>query len=583
MRFTRWDQELSTVQTNAVLTALAGWHLDSTSDCQEKRSIAALLTKGDYLGLCQFELDYSSIAVEDARHLRQVLAFFQKRSDLDIGDVDRQRAALDKFEDSETKCRETNEIFRKYARGGFFFLPRVESVLFRAQRKIADILGDVPSLEALRLRFGPGATTDVRKKDASARRKLSSAFACSEDAIASVSDVLAEMPQWAGLDNTSCPESVSANVHIHMGALAFARKNAQIDRVVIKEPMLNSMVQLGIGEFITDRLAREGVNLRDQSPNQRLARLGSLTGEVATLDLTSASDLNANGFVESMLPYEWWSFLRSFRTGTVAHGGKIWRLEKFSSMGNGFTFPLESLLFYALAYACIDPVDHKLCSVYGDDIIVPTYAYARLVEVLTAIGHTPNTKKSFWAGPFRESCGADYLSGINVRPCYIKGPLTGHDAFRLHNFYARQFESVPSELILQYVDESLQIWGPDGFGDGHLITSDESRYLKPHRRELGWGGYTFETFTYKPRRAYYKLGADYVYPSYSIYVREPSSDVSLHGASIRGIPWGRATGSIRPDRGDAAYVKYKGKVCLEDTLPGYQGYKRIKIYLCQRP
>jgi hypothetical protein len=591
-KFTRWDEQWDTRATNEVLLLLADRHLAAVKSGEKQATeIRTLVRERDIGGLCLYELNYTDLTAEDTIHLRQVLAFFQKREDVELG-IDRQQVAWEKFVESETKCAESNDLFRRYFAGGFSFLPRVESVLFRAQRKISAVLGDVPELSQLRLRFGPGATTQVKKKDASARRKLAQTFASSEDAIRLLPEVLAEVPLWSG-----CPADqgvVSVPVEIHEGRISFVRKNAKTDRTIGVEPMLNSFVQLGIGSYIAQALRREGVDLTDQTRNQRLARTGSLTGEVATLDLSSASDLISNGVVESLLPYDWWDFLRTFRTGRFVTPKGVIRLEKFSSMGNGFTFPLESLIFYSLAWSCCDPRDHQSISVYGDDIIVPTYAYPLLVEVLNAVGFQVNASKSFSSGPFRESCGKDYLSGIDVRPCYIKAPLSGDTCFVLHNFYVRNWQPEFAQVLRECVDESLRWFGPDGYGDGHLLGDCA---LTPHRRELGWSGYTFETFTRKPRRAYYKLGADYVYPTYSIYLRDadlvPEEDTESYALKRRrtqlGIPfkrgtskWHRQSGSLRPDRADASYVlrrtlDRKVKV-LEDTLPGYSGYKRIKIY-----
>lgn len=461
----------------------------------------------------------------------------------------------------------------------------VESVLFLAQRKISKILGDLPSLEDVKLRFGPGATTQVKKKDASVRRKLSKMYACSEELTAHVSEILAEMPLWSGFNPSE--KGISVPVEINRGRIDFVPKSAKTKRTISVEPMLNSMVQLGIGQIIADRLVPEGVDIRDQTLNQRMAKEGSLTNELATLDLSSASDTVASGLVESLLPLDWWLFLRSVRTGTATGPDGVERLEKFSSMGNGFTFPLETLIFYSLARGCVDPGDYKKVAVYGDDIIVPSYAVPLLTKVLTCCGFLLNKTKSFSDGPFRESCGKDYFRGTDVRPSYMKAALSGHTCFVLHNHYVRTGQPEPAELLLELVDESLRIWGPDGFGDGHLL--GEWTPVE-HKRELGWSGYTFETFTYKPIRAFYKLGADHVFPSYSIYVKEGGLDlppaVAPHiqkiCANFRFKTGRRSVESLRPDRVDAVYSKHNGKVFLVDTLPGVDGYKRIKIYTHRR-
>lgn len=586
MRFTRWDQEASTDSSNEVLFHLALEHVAlCNGDDEQTLDILKLLAAKDVKGLCSYELSYEATDVTTARNLRQVLAFFQKRKDLDIG-VDTREVAWSTARGAEMLCCETNTIFRKVYQGGFFFPLDVESVLFRAQRKIASILGDVPSISGLQLHFGPGATTQVKKKDASARRKLSQMMCCSEEMASSLGEVLSDMPLWAGASPST--GDISCPVAIHRGKIDFVRKSAKTDRTISVEPMLNSMVQLGVGEYIAKRLRREGIDITDQSRNQRLAMSGSITGDLATLDLSSASDTVSSKLCESLLPLDWFLFLSKFRTGMgVGPDGPV-RLEKFSSMGNGFTFPLETLIFYALARGCVDDADHPSVSVYGDDIIVPTYAYDLLVKVLHCAGFLVNRRKSFSRGPFRESCGKDYYAGTDIRPCYLKGPLSGESCFVLHNFYVRTGQPEFASIIRELLDESLSIFGPDGYGDGHLIGDFDP---KPCGRDKGWSGFTFETYTWKARKVFYKrpLSADYVFPAYSIYVK--GGDASLvpvdHEQSIVQQPFGaravlrksQSSGSIRPERSDSEYKIVDGRAHLVDTLPGVDGYKRIKVYI----
>lgn len=583
MRITQWDQCLSTDQSHQVLHRIALLHL---KQCSEKDTatleISALLGANpgetDFFGLCNYDLGYSG-DVQTYRHLRQILAFFQKREDLDIG-VNTKEVAWKTFVETELKCKETNEIFRKYARGGFFFPQRVESVLFLAQRKIAHILGDLPSLSELKLRFGPGATTSVKKKNASARRKLEQVFTCSKEAQRFLPELLSEMPNWSGV---SRPDLASTTLYrVAPGKVGFVPKSAKTDRTIGTEPDLNQMVQLGIGDYMAKRLRSWGVDIRDQTRNQRMAREGSITGALATLDLRSASGTIATLFVESMLPFEWYDFLRSFRTSECDSPDGVLSLQQFSSMGNGFTFPLQTAIFFALASSCVNESDLKDVSVYGDDIIVPTYAVELLIDVLTSCGFIVNKEKSYWTGSFRESCGKDYVSGTDVRPHYIRGSLSGVSCFSLHNFYVRDWQPELAQVVLEYIDENLRIWGPDGFGDGHLL--GEWRPV-PLKRELGWGGYTFETFTLKSIRAFYKLGADHVYPSYSIYMRDEkprkATEAGVYEDPLPPIGDSKDTpgerklllkyrsaahGPFRPSRSDADYRVQDGRLYLVDVL-----------------
>jgi hypothetical protein len=103
------------------------------------------------------------------------------------------------------------------------------------------------------------------------------------------------------------------------------------------------------------------------------------------------------------------------------------KYAKFSSMGNGATFCIETLLFAAACYA----VGSKEFSVYGDDVIIETELFEAYKALTGFLGFTINEEKSFTSGPFRESCGGDYYDGIDVTPVYIR-QLDGRKAVMCH-------------------------------------------------------------------------------------------------------------------------------------------------------
>lgn len=571
MAISLWTEDMGTSETNDVLFELASVHTSRISAVSERERLASCIAGGDILDLCNYNPSYEELTVHDALNIRQVTAFFQKRGDLDVG-INKRQAAVEKFIEAELLCKQTNEIFESRSRGEFFFSPRVEAVLHAAQRKITLILGDLPTLADLKLRFGPGATTQVKKKKASTKRKLSMPFSCSEDLLPILPQVLEELPKWVFDESESADDAVvskSVPVEIHSGKLAFVRKTYKTDRSIVVEPMLNQMVQLGIGDYMSQQLRKAGVDLYDQSRNKRLALEGSLTGDLATLDLSSASDTISKALVLDLLPFDWFKFLAFARTSLIECDGVPVRMQKFSSMGNGFTFPLESLIFYALSWAATDDASRGAVSVYGDDIIVPVSAYPLLTEVLLAVGFIPNKDKSFASGPFRESCGGDYLRGIDIRPCYIKAALSGVSLFVLHNYYVRQHDSELAELVLNHIPGHLRRWGPDGYGDGHLVGGPS---LRPHGRDRGWSGYTFETYTMKPKKDFEVLPGDRVYPFYSIY----------QGASPELLPERWSPSHRNLDQDSVQYGspghQYDRDGRLGVPIPGASAYKLIKIY-----
>jgi hypothetical protein len=194
-----------------------------------------------------------------------------------------------------------------------------------------------------------------------------------------------------------------------------------------KEPSLNVAFQLDVGRLMKLRLRRIGIDLKTgQEEHRLLAREASVSDHLATIDMSNASDTLCRVLPRLVLPRSWFELLDSLRaTHTRVGSGKSarwFRLEKFSSMGNGFTFELETLIFSAIARAVVslrggDPLVVKC---YGDDLIVPSDCYSDVVAGLRMFGFQPNMKKTFGEGPFRESCGGDFWRGVPVRAHYVE-------------------------------------------------------------------------------------------------------------------------------------------------------------------
>jgi hypothetical protein len=214
-----------------------------------------------------------------------------------------------------------------------------------------------------------------------------------------------------------------------------------------------------------------------------LAREGSINGDLVTLDLSNASNTVALMLVYHLMSEDWFNLLDLLRTSQVEYKGVQIDLEMFSSMGNGFTFELESLIFYAIALTVAAkvgretgfPIDTSKISVFGDDIIVPKRMDRELRLTLKLFGFQVNNKKSFSQGPFRESCGVDYFLGVNIRPFYKKDRWTNARVVGLLNYdYAHGdlFAELREELIVYSLNNGY-CYGPPGYGDGH-IHIDES-------------------------------------------------------------------------------------------------------------
>jgi hypothetical protein len=301
-------------------------------------------------------------------------------------------------------------------------------------------------------------------------------------------------------------EDLSDEAQLLMGnRLAFVPKNAKVFRSIGVEPRWNIYLQLGIGELITQRLRSVGIDLRDQTRNQRAAARAHRAG-LATIDLSSASDSLSKNLVLHLLPEEWSDLLFKTRSPRTSYKGSTRVVEKVSSMGNGYTFPLETLIFYALASVAVESCGAyvgEIC-VYGDDIVVPRHAAATLIDLLAYAGFSVNTDKTNVHGRFFESCGCDYLDGVNVRPFFQRKGITEvFDLMTLANqllaYACRETDFADSkwketwEFVISKVPRRARLFGPRGTSGVIHTSFDQCRPSRAgdHREMAGWEGWRF--------------------------------------------------------------------------------------------
>lgn len=244
--------------------------------------------------------------------------------------------------------------------------------------------------------------------------------------------------------------------------LCFVPKNKDIMRSICSEPSLNMFYQLGLGKILEQRLkAFTGIDLSCQpDKNKELTRLGSINNTFCTIDLASASDTISLSLLEGTLDKSIFDIIKRLRSPSTFYKGKKISLHMVSTMGNGFTFPLQTILFACAVLAVYRvygiPVIHPFSDcvgnygVFGDDIVVVKEAFRPLCRFLELLGFFVNTGKSFFEGPFRESCGADFFNGINIRGVYCKTLSSPQSRMvlvnRLNEFTARTGIPVPSTV-----------------------------------------------------------------------------------------------------------------------------------------
>nr|URG16446.1 MAG: RNA dependent RNA polymerase [Leviviridae sp.] len=466
-------------------------------------SVEIKLRYGDWDGILDMNPDPRSYLDGD-RYSRDAAACAILRKLQELPSThDRGKAARQKWWEGERDCYRTNERLRRYLPENRLFDDGSDAIreFFSRTRKIVfDWIGYGPDDLAVG-RFGPGATFSNRGGKTTVPDKMSSDPSLTRDAIW-------YLPQW--LDTMWG----SAWLQRH-GELSFVPgnrfttvpKTAKTDRSIAVEPSINVFYQLALGGQLRRRLARRprkgkpyaGWDLDcAQAVHRQVAEAASVTREFATLDLSNASDTVARILVKILLPHAWHDALDDLRSKKTFIDGMWVMLEKFSSMGNGFTFELETIIFAALACAVtrecgyVGELGYDVF-VFGDDIIVKTDVAHPLKSVLEFCGFSLNEDKTFIDDvPFRESCGADFFAGKPVRPYFLKELPNGpQDYFGLANGI-RHLADRLSETGWQL---SRRAWfatldcvptrirscrGPKDLGD-IVIYDDEERWTKRYR------------------------------------------------------------------------------------------------------
>lgn len=221
-----------------------------------------------------------------------------------------------------------------------------------------------------------------------------------------------------------------------MNRFSAVEKSAKEKRGICAEMtvsnFLQGAVQKSLYRYIKEHIPQ--IPIDDQEPNRRLCQRASIHGEYATIDLSSASDSIG---LEQILPLYCGTpllkYLLALRSeATVFNKGKknesVLPLNRWASMGNRLTFPVEALTFGAICKLFTDDF-----LVFGDDIIIPSQYYDQVTEVLGLYGFKVNHDKSYVHGFFRESCGREFFHGNDVTPMYYRPKL--HSAESNYNYW----------------------------------------------------------------------------------------------------------------------------------------------------
>lgn len=440
----------------------------------------------------------------------------KKYSSLELA-VDAKQASMVKFLKSEVRCGEMNLKFSHL--NSFTF--RERSLLEAVRLEVRNILGKFSWDAALPFcSHGPGASVGVLRSCGHQWYKYGERTPSVTGQCLALFDAFASYTSLWSQDHEV--ERPTPKV-VRSSKVAIVPKDARCSRTIAVEPLWNMFFQKGIGGLMRSRLKRREsfIDLNDQCRNQELARLGSIDSSLATLDLASASDTISRGLVEFLLPPDWLEACNITRTHyTSLPGGEELFLQKFSSMGNGFTFELESVIFYALlrVTCLVDGKGRRDVSVYGDDLVVPSWAAAETIWGLRVLGFETNVSKSFVSGPFRESCGKHYFRGHDVTPIFLKKPISDiSDIMKYHNaliLLAHRFVGYgwgKDSRFLPIVNTMMGLlprWArslsiPIGYGDGGLVRDLDDVAPNTVRREPNYvEGYVVRHLTRVYRNRY---------------------------------------------------------------------------------
>lgn len=416
------------------------------------------------------------------------VSLLRKMQDLPTS-FDRAAKARENFWLAERECWRTNERLQPYLRD-----PRewageavVRDLLDRARKIVVSIIGHAPP-PLVEGRFGPGATYGDKGLWTTVPDKMSS-------------DPTLTGPcypwlfQWAGTAWASaCAHGSKSPSFVRGNRFTTVPKDCEKDRGIAVEPSINLFYQLGLGRAIRACLRRAGLDLANgQDLHRQVACVASIRRHLATIDLSNASDTVCSTLVRLLLPWRWFEALESLRSPRTLIENRWVVLEKFSSMGNGFTFELETLIFLAISKAAVEMQGCKArigsdVFVYGDDIIVPTEGAECVLAALKWTGFSANARKTFVEGPFRESCGGDYFNGSAVRPHFIEeAPNEPQEFISLANGIRRlaiqagggqmdpRFLSAWFAVLDAIPVQIRKLRGPPALGD-LVIHDDESKW-----------------------------------------------------------------------------------------------------------
>lgn len=371
----------------------------------------------------QWELQYTPLDPYAFKKHTQILELFKKYTfEQDVYTPKEVEAlSIQKFKDCQARL----------ATHSYEITPRLKDVVFRAKGWIDRVLADYDLDEHLEKCYLPRkASVGTTLRHATLEHRWLRGLTGSREHIEWFDRVYTP---WHGHCASlfgraaSSEEQIPEVTEVHELHGTLVEKTYKSKRLIVPNTAIGGLYSNGLGEVLVSRLKRAGYDVRTlPGRHSKLARYASKTGRLATVDQSMASDNITPKLVEMLVPRRWARALSFGRLSKLRIGDDLIHCQTFSTMGIGFTFPLQMLIFLGLTHATCDlweeehgAVMDRTISAFGDDLICPVEIHTELEWVFESLGLVINRDKTFWSGPFRESCGSDYFRGYDVRPAYV--------------------------------------------------------------------------------------------------------------------------------------------------------------------
>lgn len=349
--------------------------------------------------------------IQSIRLLRQ-LCFWCKKIEKGFTRESLRKAIVDFIEVDNALPDDLSTVDRR-------LLGTAQAVIHAILRKLPRISGWLPG-------HGPGNVAG--REGVVGKRQMTHSYTDLES-------VFRPIPFFFSLrDAAESPQRVTGRFKCKFGLsrTEFVEKDSSGPRTIGLEPSEYMWCQQSLKRALYNHIEKPGnfafgqINFTDQSINRKLT---SEWNRYVTLDMSKASDRNSLALVESLFardPFILRALKASRTPGTVLPNGQILWYKKFAPMGSAVCFPVEAMVFYALAVAVLNMsgvpllLARRLVYVYGDDLILPIGFFEKIDRAFRSVGLLLSEGKCCISGKFRESCGMDAFDGVDVTPIRMK-------------------------------------------------------------------------------------------------------------------------------------------------------------------